>query len=279
MPINNDDDHVVNATQLQVVDTGLPHVKVAVGVSTSEGLQVQVLDNREVHYAAPGRAGTGRKVVEVDSFLAELHRRGLTDRGTLWGNESKGTLTAVYNDHPTDETLYGHRDDRLTLTLQPDPDWSRWHANSGKYYNQHDMGELIEELLHTITSPDQAELLEVIDSIRGSSKAEFNSQIERSNGASQLTYNTEVATTAGRGRTGRLEVPQIITLQLRPWVGHPETYEVQAWFRVRVNEGNLALAVKLKPTAQIIRQAWGVVTQTVANVVEKPVLATATAAE
>lgn len=262
---------VVNTpNEAQILDTELDHLKFAVAVTEKHGLQVNKLELPEDQVSTnPFRARGERTVADLDSFLGELERRPLDDAGTLWGNADRGVLTAVYNDHTTDDA--GWRDDKLTLSLTKDPDWAAWHAMSGQPFSQNQFGDKIEELLHTVLDPDQATLLEVIDSIRASTSGEFESKIERANGGQQLVYKQEHNVSAGR--TGQLEVPQTITLKLRPWEGHPETYEVEAYFRTRVKEGSLALSVKLKPTQQILRDAWYVVTTAAAGQAAKSVYA------
>lgn len=279
-------DHVDNALlvgpraphQAQIIDGLLPHQKHAVAVTEDNGLQVINIEVEPDSFPFPIRAQGERKVADLDSFLAELDRRPLdqvSNTGTLWGSATRGVLTAIYNDHDGQISAgrdnAGWRDDKLTLALTPDRDWAAWHKMSGNYYSQNEFGDLVEELLHTVVNPDQAELLEVIDSIRASTSGAFESKIERANGGQKLTYKQEHNVTAGRA--GQLEVPQTITLKLRPWENHPETYDVEAYFRTRVSSGTLGLAIKLKPTAQILRDAWYAITQSVSGQVGKPVLA------
>lgn len=248
-----------------------PYLRHVIAVTEAEGVQVRDLDEED-QQPFPRRSKGNRTVSELDSFLAELHRRPLDERGTLWGTAASGKLIAIYNDHDVNPMIGGWRDDTLTLQLRPDPDWQAWHALSGKYYRQTEFGDAIEELVHTVTSPDQAELLEIIDSVRASTKGEFESGINRANGAQRVTFHTEISTTAGRA-TNALEVPQIISLELRPWEGHPTTYKVDAYFRLKIDQQHLTLAVKLKPTRQIIRTAWDEIARTVAEVIGKPVYA------
>lgn len=260
--------------QAQILDSTVEHVRYAVAVTEADGLTVEKIDDTaqrdERAKLPPARVTGSRTVTDLDSFLAELHRRPLgATESTLWGNADKGYITAVYNDHDGDTA--GWRDDKLTLQLTKDPDWDAWHKISGQPYTQEKFGDVIEELLHTVISPDQAELLEIIDSVRASSKGEFESAITRANGSQRVTYNTEITTKAGR--TGQLEVPQIITLRLRPWEGHVETYDVDAYFRLQISNGGLVLAVKLKPTRQILRTAWLDLTTKVTAAVSKPVYA------
>lgn len=263
---------------LLVAKTDIENVYIAVGTSAQNGVEVRTIDltaeARTIESDHPARASGERMVADLDSFLAELERRPLPEgTGTLYGSYSSGRVTALYNDHgPADDRdSAGHRDDKLTLSLRPDEDWSAWHNLSGKMFGQEEFGDHIEQLLHTITDPDQADLMEVIDSVRASTSGEFESRINRADGAQRLTYNVEHQTTAGRTR--ELEVPQTITLQLRPWEGHIETYEVSAWFRLRVSQGKLTLGIRLKPTRQTLRNAWQDVTQKVATATGRPVYA------
>lgn len=262
----------------QLIDGLLPHQRHAIAVTEDHGLEVVNIEVDPKNFPTPLRVAGERTVTDLDSFLAELDRRPLDqlgDTGTLWGSAKSGVLTAIYNDHnasiATNDPGAGWRDDKLTLKLTKDEDWAAWHALSGQFMPQNTFGDKVEELLHTITSPDQAELLEVIDSIRSSTSGEFESKIERAHGGLKLTYREDHNVTAGRA--GQLEVPQIIKLNLRPWDNHPETYDVEAYFRTRVTNGSLGLAVKLKPTATILREAWYTITQAVIGQTGKPVYA------
>lgn len=260
--------------EAQHFTTSEPHVMHVVAVTEDHGLQAQRLEENEDSYPQPWRPKGTRTVTEMASFLAELHRRPLPDvTGTLWGNADRGTIKAIYNDHAGGrDTAAGWRDDALELKLKSDPDWVSWHQLSDKYMGQHQFGDIIEELRHTISSPDQADLLEIIDSIRTSTNGEFESNLDRANGSQKLAYKKEV--NARAGAVGReLEVPQTITLSLRPWEGHPTLYPVHAYFRLNVTEGQLKLAVKLFPTREIVRQAWEEVTATVTADIGKPVYA------
>lgn len=275
-------------------------IRYAVAVTEQHGLQVNELD--DTHLAPHPRRPAGvRTVADIDSLLAELDRRPLDPAAsTVWGDQHAGTVTVIYNDHAALPGPAGWRDDRLVLALKADRDWSAWHAISGKWFGQSEFGDVIEDLLHTITDPDQADLLEIIDTIRASSSASFESPVDvgplaiagwaprgrvraplpraagisinRHDGSQTLGYTEEVKASAGRS-SGRLEVPQTLTLALRPWEGHVETYDVPAYFRLRVQGGALALAVKLKPTEQIVRAAWLDVTSKVVAATGVPVLA------
>lgn len=258
--------------EADVIPGEQPFVHHAFAVTEEHGLETKTVVDDETLLPQPRRVSGQRKVADVDSFIAELDRQPLHDSGTLWGNADRGIITAIYNDH--DGPLAGWRDNQLIVQFKQDPDWARWHAISGKGYSQYEFGDLIEELLHTVVDPDQADLLEIIDSIRSSSSGSFQSSINRANGSQTATYNQEVTATASTTRTGTVEVPQLLTLRLRPWEGHAQTYDIQAYFRLRVTGGQLQLTIKLKPTSETLRTAWADVTKQVTDAVAKPVYAT-----
>ncbi|MCV7208346.1 DUF2303 family protein [Mycolicibacterium canariasense] len=270
--------------QAIVVGTNIPGLTHVIGTTAANGLETRTIDDAQ-HLANPRRAIGTRTVSETLSFLDELDRRPLTQGlSTLWGDYTKGRVVAIYNDHDSERA--GWRDDRLVLQLVDDPDWVRWHSVSGKWFSQYDFGDLIEELLHTVSDPDQADLLEIINSIRASQSGKFESKIERSTSDQELTYTTETTASAGSA-TRKLEVPKTITLRLRPWEGHVAapvegeslpaqwvgTYEVEAWFRLLVSNGELKLAIKLKPTQQLVRQAWAEAVNAIVGKTDIPVLA------
>ncbi|QWY79514.1 hypothetical protein SEA_BOYNAMEDSUE_53 [Gordonia phage BoyNamedSue] len=249
-----------------------PGIHVIAATTAENGLQVKTVDLREFvpGTVATAEAGT-RLVTDVPSFLAELDRYPIAfGSSTLWGDETKGRVEAIYNDH--NDTGAGLRDNRLRLELRADQDWTAWHRLSGSYMRQEEFGDAVEELLHTVVEPAQADLMEVIDSIRATSKGSFESKISRADGGQQLEYKEDVSTTAGK--SGQLEVPKTVTLAIRPWEGL-DTYKVEGWFRLRVQNGQLSLAIKLKPTRSILRAAWAdVIEQIEQHLDGKPVLAT-----
>ncbi|AFR47983.1 DUF2303 family protein [Gordonia sp. KTR9] len=269
-----------DAQKLLLVDPSeTPGIQQGIGIiaatTKDKGLQVETVDLREFIPGVTRSAEEGtRLVTDVPSFLAELDRYPIApELSTLWGDETKGRIEAIYNDHNADGA--GLRDNRLRLELRADDDWVAWHRLSGKYFPQIEFGDAVEELLHTVVDPDQADLVEVINSIRATSKGVFESAVDRSNGSQALEYRTETTATAGAaGRASRLEIPQTVTLAIRPWEGL-DTYKVEGWFRFNTDHGRLLLTIKLKPTRNVLRAAWAdVVEQIETHLGGKPVLAT-----
>lgn len=251
------------------IDLGVTGVLNYIAVTEEHGLQQTTVDVRE-YLPRPSRAAGRRQVSEVVSFLEELDRRPLTTESTLWGDYNTGTVTAVYNDHG--DIAGGWRDDLLTLQLIPDPDWAAWTAMSGKFYSQTEFSDRLEELIHTVISPDQADLEEIVRDLRAHKTAVFESRSDPSVSTQSVTYTEEVRASAGTA-TRQLEVPRTITLRLRPWEGHIDTYDIDAWFRIDTEGGRLTLAIKLTPVQQLLRKAWADLTAQIVAAAETPVYA------
>ncbi len=230
--------------------------------NTQEGLQTGVVDVRdEAPQAFPPRTTAERVVTDAASLLAEVVRRPLVaDFSTVWGNRKAGTVTVVYDELDPDAGQdYTRRTDRLILRFVPDPDWATLLTSAdGKYHNQDEFGDLIEAAGHLITSHPAAELIEIVDSIRGSSKGSFESRIRRDTGAQHLTYSEEVSTKAGSS-SRPLEVPREITLSARPFEDYPQV-EVKCWLRLRINQGQLFMGLFPQPYEHKVRDAWTHVT-------------------
>lgn len=148
--------NVVNTPHpADVLDDPRPYVRHVVSVTEQHGLQHKTIEVPASEVTKnPFRPVGERVVADLDSFLAELDRRPLGDAGTLWGNATAGRLTAIYNDHrcigDDGDDLAGWRDDKLTLKLVEDEDWTAWHKVSGTYFTQSEFGDLVESLLHTV---------------------------------------------------------------------------------------------------------------------------------
>lgn len=260
-----------NNRTVTIVDPKVPGIVYVVASTEGKGLETHKLDYRDALFDGQPRRHEGTRVVTtVGSFKAELNRKELSNASTVWASTGRSLVSAIYNDHTT--LTPGSRDDVLTMKLSPDEDWVKWHQVSGKFFGQEEFSDMIEELLHTVIDPDHADLMEVIESVRVSVGSDFESAIRRSDGQQTLSYREDTKTSAGLNRD--LEVPQTIKLILRPWESAEMRYEVSAWFRTRVVNNQLMLAIKLKPTRAILLAAWKDIQDDIAEYTGKPVLLT-----
>lgn len=190
------------------------------------------------------RRQRGNVVVHDWSDFAQLVNR-LRDahHSALYANVDAGTVTAVFDDHAA-EGVAGWRSHTAELKLQADPDWTRWLAFNGKLLSQTDFATVLEDLAHTVVSPDAATLLEVATSFRATKKADFDSTVNVQNGDVQLSYSEVTNAAAGAKKSGSVEVPRTFVIRIAPWRG-VDPVDVTARFRYHVDNGHLSLGFAL----------------------------------
>lgn len=240
-----------------------------------DGLDHAVIDPQEgAPEAYPPRRVAHRRVTDLRSFSQELTRRPLTvGVGTVWASQKRGTISAVYDELPEDwQAEYTYRQDQLTLQFVEDADWRTFlNVADGQLHSQEEFGDLLEAGTHLIASHSGADLLEMVDSIRASSSGSFESRIQRATGTQTLTYSEEVSARAGS--TSRpLEVPRTITFRVRRYEDYPEV-DIVCWFRLRIREGKLRLALVPQPYEHLVRATWQTVVDDLSENIERPIYA------
>lgn len=195
----------------------------------------------EKNLNAPRRP-RGRALVHEPSDFAELVNR-LADphQTTVWANVHNGTMAAVINDH-ADYLAAGWRDHVVKLELQADEDWQRWHALDGKGVDQSTFAEFVEDVSHTIVSPDAATMLEVATTMSATRNVDFKQGTRLQTGDVQLTCVE--TTNAQAGAKGNVEIPEKIVVRIAPWLG-VEPVELTARLRWRISQGRLAIGYQL----------------------------------
>lgn len=251
---------------------GPVHIVTANG---TEGLQARVIDVRaSAPEAFPPRAVAPRVVTDQVSFLAETKRRPLIDGlSTAWGNRNKGQVTVVYDELGADAAAdYTHRRDLLTLQFVQSPDWATLiSVVNGKFYDQEEFGTRLETVGHLVTSHQFAELLEIVDTIRGSKSGKFDSRVQRATSTQSITFTEEVKASAGTA-TKQLEVPKEVAFAARPFEDYP-LVDVKCWLRLSVQGSDLRLALVPQPFDHVVREAWRTVTDDLAEELGVPVYA------
>lgn len=244
--------------------------------NTAEGgLASHTVDVRaQIPNAFPPRQTDPRFVTDKVSFLAETKRRPLLPGlSTVWGNRNKGQVVVIYDELGGDATAdYTRRSDQLTLQFVQSPDWATLLAVvNAKFYDQEDFGARLETVGHLVTSHDFAELLEIVDTIRGSKSGKFESRVQRATSTQSITFTEEVKASAGTA-TKSLEVPKEIEFAARPFEDYP-LVSVKCWLRLSVQQGDLRLALVPQPFDHVIREAWRTVTEDLAEELGVPVYA------
>lgn len=208
------------------------------------------------------------QLADADSFVTYVTRHCEPEATTLWADVDRGTIAAVLDDHEIGQGDAGWGQHRATLTLKPTADWLHWAKYDGKLLDQATFAEHIEDGVDAIRDPDAATMLEVAQTFQAKTGASVNST-QRLGGHIELAY--EHQTTAKAGISGRLDVPELLTLGLAPFEGS-DLYEVKARIRFRLHDGQLAIGYRLIRPDKVRRAAFDDVVRAVALGADLPVM-------
>ncbi|MDY7542638.1 MULTISPECIES: DUF2303 family protein [unclassified Cryobacterium] len=211
----------------------------------------------DAYGANPRRAKGARVVTDAASFVGYLKRHS-TVATEVYADTPGSTVVAVIDSHTGADKPAGWEGHKLTLGLVKTPAWLAWAehdlgTNPRAWFNQAEFAEFIEARALDVVDPDHARLIEIATTFEAKSNADFGSAVRLDNGEVKFEY-TET-TTAKAGSKGALEIPKILKLAIRPYIGGP-IYHVTAQFRYRVNSGDLRLGFALERPQDILDAAF-----------------------
>jgi len=206
---------------------------------------------------SPRRAKASRMVTDAVSFVGYLKRHS-TAATEVYADTPESTVVAVIDSHTGAGEPAGWEGHKLRLSLVKTIPWLAWTqhdlgANPRAWFNQAEFAEFIEARALDVVDPDHARLIEIATTFEAKSNADFGSAVRMDNGEVKFEY-TET-TTAKAGSKGALDIPKLLKLAIRPYVGGP-IYHVFAQFRYRVNGGDLKLGFALERPEQILDAAF-----------------------
>jgi uncharacterized protein YfdQ (DUF2303 family) len=136
-----------------------------------------------------------------------------------------------------------------TMTLPFSEEWQTWTGISTKLMPQLEFARFIEENAADVAAPPGAELLDAVRDLQARRKVNFIKAVRTSSDNENFEYSDETEAKT----KGGIEVPSRFLLKLPVYFGEPTT-ELFAFLRWRLDEGALALGVKLH-RAEHVRQA------------------------
>jgi len=187
---------------------------------------------------SPLRVIQNTKHTTAKSFI-NYYNEFASENSVIFIDKEGPTFNAVIDYHGEEP---GWKDHTASFNLKKTPEFQNWTANNKKPMDQEQFALFIEENLEEITTPSGAEMLEIASSIQATTETKFSSAKRLDNGQVQLTFNEQIDGTAGK--TGQLKIPETFKIGLHLFEGS-EPYEIQARFRYRISNGNLALWYEL----------------------------------
>ncbi|MFR9773153.1 DUF2303 family protein [Nocardia sp. SC052] len=187
----------------------------------------------EEYLDEPTRPRGTSSVTEPGSFTTLLamdpHHGAL-----VYADETTNRLTAVIN-------WDGWADHRIVLQLTYSDQYQRWSARSGKWFNQLDFAEMLEDFAADIYEPAAADMIELAQSFQAARTGSFESSTRLDNGAVSFRFREDVNATAG---AGQLEVPETFILRI-PILRGGDYVEIVAKLRYRIEDHRLKLGFKV----------------------------------
>lgn len=188
----------------------------------------------------PNRISEKIKHSTVASFI-DYYNRFSTSASVIFLDTNSNEFTAIFDYHDQDSKS-DWCDHTSVFKLKSTHEWSSWSANNKKMFSQEEFGRFIEENLMEIVSPANGEMLEIALSLQAKTKVDFSKAIRLDNGQTQLQYIETIDGSAGIN--GSLKIPEIFSIGLILFEGG-SPYQIDARFRYRIKDGNLALWYEL----------------------------------
>lgn len=199
----------------------------------------------------PARTVQTVDVRDVESFLAYFTRHA-TDESLVYADEDYRTITGIIDAHgAASPDWQGHR---VQLKLQFTPEFKRWYEGDGRFFDQQQFAELLEDYRSFVVEPDAATMIELAQSFQATTKCEFASGFQVKDGQRQLQYTETVAAKAGT--KGAIPIPDLLVLGLPVFKGATARDRIESKFRFRVTGDELRLFYKLDRIEDVLTGAF-----------------------
>jgi len=226
----------------------------------------------ELYPAIPSRKTGTVELTEKGSFVEYVNEHRLPEsRIFAEATTERAVYTAILDYHEVGlQGEAGWCEHRAVLALQRSPEWMRWAKLDGKYVEQVELAEFLEEHEIDIVDPPGAKILEIARTLKLTINTNLKSAHDLTNGNTVLQY--EDHTTALAGEAGNVTIPERITIQLRPFVGH-EPQEIECLLRYRRRESKVFFMIRMLRVEEFIENVLKATSAHLREVTELPVFA------
>lgn len=141
------------------------------------------------------------------------------------------------------------------VTFDPDysPEFAAWLSINRKGISQDEFLEHLRRWGYVVTNFSDADMVEMFSNLEFSTKGNFSSMVERTKGGRSLIFNEEVEGNAN-AKTKKIAVPDALKIKSEIFMGGAQ-FEYEADILYRVQHGSLKVAIELKRSHVVIRDA------------------------
>lgn len=236
------------------------------------GKDVQAFKVPAVNPVLPDAVKQTEVLIEPDSFKDYLIKFA-SPTAICRASEKLRTITAVLDYHG--QARSGDRETArpglsqhvVTLNCPWDVDYEKWRKVLGTFLEQELMIAFLEDMIHTISEPAAADLLEAMSDIEISRSVKFKSKRNDKNG--NLTIGYEEVDEGG-ARSGEFTLPDHISIVVPIFVGG-NAIQLVAKLRVRMDKGVLGIGFAVPGLEKLEREAFRSIAEDVRKATATPV--------
>ncbi len=196
--------------------------------------------------STPPRIIAGRPLHDGES-LARYAQRYKSANSLMLADINASTIVVALDYHGPNEP--SNVDHVAFWQVQHSEEFRTWKNFCGKLHGQGDFVAFLEENVIDIIEPEPASMLELAKDFSANKTISFKSARRLDNGDRKLTYVEETGTSGG------IEIPQKIKLSM-PIFFREEPVEFSAWFRYRINDGELKLGFDMLRMEPVLQAAF-----------------------
>lgn len=209
-----------------------------------------------------------REFIEPASFSSYVNQ--FKDAGTrLYGEfgETSGKVVAVLDDHETaaEPRFCRHK---VTLDLQPSPDWIRWTKGNREKMNQRGFADFLEESVSCVAEPAAAQILDAARKFSVRKNKVVDSECDEI-GNIKFAVSEELS---GQTRNSTATLARKFVLAISPFRVSVKRYPVDALIRYHFVEGGLYFAYTLVEAEKVVEAAFADIRKAVSDATGMEVL-------
>jgi uncharacterized protein YfdQ (DUF2303 family) len=255
-------------TRFDTIETGRKSIPVY--VVPSDMKVVDMASMVEQNGTGPTRLKECFEVLSVESFI-RYYNRYATEYSSVFLDTDNSSLRAVFDYHEEiDENGEGGfgawKDHTAEYKCPKSISWSNWAQKDNQKMSQEDFALFIEDNIRDIQTPNGAELMQIVSTLRSTTDVEFESGVRLSDGQVNFKYKETVNGTAGAN--GEFAIPTEFTIAVKPFQ-NSAPYGVKAKFRYRKGRDGMAMWYSLQQPHLIIEDAIADIEKSVREGMEK----------
>jgi uncharacterized protein YfdQ (DUF2303 family) len=203
-------------------------------VMVPQGMHLEELQDNEI--VLPEHIEETETLLDMASFIGYINRFK-SNETVIFADHGEAAMQAEINYHEASNEVKDAEPGKCTHSARFqcgfDPDWKKWREISGRYLSQIDFAYFVEDMLHTIASPDGADLLEMAQDLKVHRNVAFKQNVRMTNNTVDLQYEETDETTTSKGK---FNVPETLMIVVPVYMNR-EAIQIEVKLRYRADKG------------------------------------------